>query len=187
MLERMVRSWWVLALRGFLSIIFGGIAFSLPRLTLTTLVWLWGAYACVDGIFALASALRAAERHERWGMLLLRGATGIAAGIVAFVWPHLTAAVMLYLVAAWAVAAGVLEIAAAVRLRQLIEGEWLMGLSGALLILLGVLLVAMPGAGLLSWVWAIGGFAVVFGILHIALAFRLRALGQRAGSQRAAA
>lgn len=179
MLEQMVRNWWVMALRGVLAIIIGIIAFSWPRITLVALVWLWGSYALADGVFALIAAVRAAGRQQRWVMLVLRGMTGIAAGIIAFAWTGMTAVVLVYLIAAWAIVSGIFEIAAAVRLRRVIEGEWLMGLSGVLSILLGVLIVAMPGAGLLAWVWMIGAYALLFGLAMLALAFRLRSLGQR--------
>jgi uncharacterized membrane protein HdeD (DUF308 family) len=179
MLEQLTRHWWALALRGVLAILFALIAFSRPGVTLVALVWVWGTYAFLDGVFALVAAIRAAESHQRWGMLLLEGISGIAAGIVAFAWTGLTALVLVYLIAAWAIVTGIFEIAAAVRLRQMIEGEWLLGLSGALSILLGLLFVARPAAAAVAWVWLIGVYALLFGILLLALAFRLRALGER--------
>jgi uncharacterized membrane protein HdeD (DUF308 family) len=187
MLEQLTRNWWMVALRGVLAILFAVIAFGWPGITVVALVWLWGAYAFVDGVFALIASVRAAEQDQRWGMLLLEGISGIAAGIIAFAWTGMTALVLVYLIAAWAIVTGIFEIAAAVRLRQEIEGEWLLGLSGALSILLGVLIMARPGAGLVAWVWMIGIYAMVFGIVLLALAFRLRALGQGAASGRAAA
>jgi uncharacterized membrane protein HdeD (DUF308 family) len=187
MLEQLTRHWWVLALRGVVAILFALIAFSRPGITLIALVWLWGAYAFIDGVFAAVAAVRAAEHNQRWGMLLLEGICGIAAGIIAFAWTGMTALVLVYLIAAWAIVTGVLEIAAAVRLRQMIEGEWLLGLSGVLSVLLGILIMARPGIGLLAWVWMIGAYALLFGIVLLALAFRLRAHGQRAPSTRAPA
>jgi uncharacterized membrane protein HdeD (DUF308 family) len=186
MLEQLTRHWWVLALRGVLAILFAVIAFSRPGVTLMALVWVWGAYAFLDGIFALIAAVRAAEHHQRWAMLLLEGISGIAAGIIAFVWTGITALVLVYLIAAWAVVTGIFEIAAAVRLRQMIQGEWLLGLSGVLSILLGILFAAIPGAAAVAWVWVIGAYALLAGILLLALAFRLRALGERAAPRRAA-
>src|SRR5438477_8466674 len=163
MLDQLVRHWWVLAVRGALAILFGVIAFVLPGHALLALVLLWGAWAFIDGVFAMVAALRAAERHARWGALLLEGVVGIAAGIFTFAWPGMTAIALLYLVAAWAIVTGILEIVAAVRLRRLIEGEWLLGLSGAASVLLGVLLMLMPAAGLVAWVWVIGAYALLFG------------------------
>jgi uncharacterized membrane protein HdeD (DUF308 family) len=186
MLEQLTRHWWVLALRGVLAILFAGIAFSQPGITLTALLWTWGAYAIVDGVFAVIAAVHAARRHEQWGMLLFEGLTGIAAGIIAFGWTGITALAFAYLIAAWAFVTGVLAVVAAVRLRQMIEGEWLLGLSGVLSILLGVLIAARPAAGLIAQVWMIGLYALIFGIVLLVLAFRLRALGQGAASRRAA-
>jgi uncharacterized membrane protein HdeD (DUF308 family) len=187
MLEQLTRHWWVLALRGVVAILFALIAFSRPGITLVALVWLWGAYAFVDGVFGVIAAVRSAEQHQRWGMLLLEGISGIAAGIIAFAWTGITALVLVYLIAGWAIVTGIFEIAAAIPLRQMIEGEWLLGLSGVLSVLLGVLIMARPGAGLLVWVWMIGAYALLFGIVLLALAFRFRAHGQRAASTRAAA
>jgi uncharacterized membrane protein HdeD (DUF308 family) len=175
-----------MALRGALAIVIGVIALVWPRLTLLSVVWLWGSYALVDGVFAAFAAVRAAGHLQPWLMLLLRGVTGIAAGIIAFVWTRMTAIVLVYLIAAWAIVAGIFEIVATLRLRQVIEGEWLLGLSGALSILLGLLIIVMPGAGLLAWVWMIGVYALVCGVVLLALAFRLRALGA-ASSQRGTA
>ncbi len=177
MLEQLSRYWWVVALRGVMAILFGIIAFSQPGITLVALVWLWGAYALVDGAFTLVGSIRAAEQGRHWGMLLLEGLCGIAAGIIAFAWTGITAVVLLYLVAAWAVVTGLFEIAAAIGLRRVIDGEWLLGLGGALSIVLGVALVANPGAGLIASIWMIGAYALLFGVTMLALAFRLRALG----------
>jgi uncharacterized membrane protein HdeD (DUF308 family) len=94
--------------------------------------------------------------------------------------------VLVYLIAAWAIVTGIIEIAVAVRLRQMIEGEWLLGLAGVLSVLLGVLLMARPDAGLLAWVWIIGAYALLFGVVLVALSLRLRALGQGISSRRAA-
>jgi uncharacterized membrane protein HdeD (DUF308 family) len=187
MLEQLTRHWWVLALRGVVAILFALIAFSRPGITLIALVWLWGAYAFIDGVFSAIAAVRAAERHQRWGLLLLEGICGIIAGVIAFAMTGITALVLVYVIAAWAIVTGIFEIAAAIRLRQMIEGEWLLGLSGVLSVLLGVLIMARPGAGLLAWVWMIGAYALLVGIVLIALAFRLRAHGLRTASTRAPA
>jgi uncharacterized membrane protein HdeD (DUF308 family) len=177
MLEQLTRHWWVIALRGVLALLFGVLAFSQPAITLVALVWLWGAYAFVDGVFTLFASVRAAEEGRSWGMLLLEGICGLAAGIIAFAWTDITAVALLYLMAFWAIVTGLFEIAAAVGLRKIIEGEWLLGLSGVLSLVLGVMLIANPGAGLVATVWLIGVYAVLFGITLLALAFRLKSLG----------
>src|SRR5215218_5701717 len=169
------RNWWVLALRGLAAIVFGVLAFVWPDITLFALVLLFGAYMLVDGIFAIVAAVRAAGREARWWLLLIEGILGVLAGLVAFFWPGLTALALLYFIAAWAIVTGVLEIVAAIRLRREIEGEWALGLSGALSVIFGVLLIVSPApAGLLSLVWLVGAYAVASGVLLLILAIRVR-------------
>src|ERR687890_1931301 len=169
------RNWWMLALRGLAAIVFGVLAFVWPDITLFVLVLLFGAYMLVDGIFAIVAAVRAAGREARWWLLLIEGVLGVLAGLVAALWPGLTALALLYFIAAWAIVSGIFEIVGAIRLRREIEGEWALGLSGALSVLFGVLLVAVgPGVGLLSLVWLIGAYALAFGVLLLVLAFRVR-------------
>ena len=169
------RNWWALALRGLAALIFGLLAFVWPGITLWALILLFGAYMLVDGVFAIVAAVRVAGDSARWWLLLVEGILGVLAGIVAFVWPGLTALALLYFVAAWAIVTGIFEIVGAIRLRREIEGEWALILGGALSVLFGVLLLVVgPGVGLLSLVWLIGVYAVAFGVLLLILAFRVR-------------
>ncbi len=169
------RNWWALALRGLAAILFGILAFAWPGITLFVLILFFGAYMLVDGIFAIVAAVRAAGDEARWWLMLLEGILGVVVGLVAFFWLGLTALALLYLIAAWAIVTGIMEIAAAIRLRREVVGEWALILGGALSVLFGVLLVVIPArAGLLSLTWLIGAYAVVFGVLLVVLAFRLR-------------
>jgi uncharacterized membrane protein HdeD (DUF308 family) len=168
------RNWWALALRGLAAIVFGVLAFVWPGITLWALVLLFGAYMLVDGIFAIVAAVRAAGREARWWLLLVEGVLGVLAGLVAFLLPGITALALLYLVAAWAIFTGILQIVGAVRLRREIEGEWALILGGVLSVIFGVLLAVLPGPGILALVWLIGAYAVVSGVLLIVLAFRVR-------------
>ena len=173
------RNWWMLALRGLAAIVFGVLAFVWPDITLFALVLLFGAYMLVDGIFAIVAGVRSAGREARWWLLLIEGVLGVLAGLVAAFWPGLTALALLYFIAAWAIVSGILEIVGAIRLRQEIEGEWALGLSGALSVLFGILLVVIPApAGLLSLVWLIGAYALAFGVLLLVLAFRVRSASE---------
>jgi len=176
MLETLIRNWWALALRGVIAVLFGLAAFIWPGITLTVLVLFFGAYAFVDGILAL---LAAARLHgdmggERWWALLVEGLAGVAAGILTFIWPSITTLVLLYLIAAWAVVTGVFEILTAVRLRKEVANEWMLVLAGIASVVFGVLLAIRPGAGAVAVAWLIGAYAIVFGLLLLALAFRLR-------------
>jgi uncharacterized membrane protein HdeD (DUF308 family) len=175
--ETATRHWWAFALRGVVAILFGVLAFARPGVTLTVLVLFWGAFALVDGVLALVAAFRTDHDH-RWG-LLLEGVVGIGAGIVTFVWPGLTALVLLYIIAVWALLTGVLELVAALRLRKIIQNEWWLALSGIASVLFGLVLLAAPGAGAVAVVWLIAAYAIVFGILNLALALRLHGMGQR--------
>jgi len=170
----LARNWWALALRGLLAVVFGLLAFALPGLTLAALVILFGAYALVDGIFALVAAVRAAEAHERWWLFVLEGIAGIAAGLITFAWPGITALVLLYLIAWWAIITGIFEIAAAIRLRKEITGEFWLALGGAASVIFGLILLFRPGVGALAVIWLIGTYALVFGLLLVMLGFRLR-------------
>lgn len=174
MVERIARGWWVLAIRGGLAVLFGILAILMPGAALTALVTLFGAYALVDGVFALLTAARFTHTDERWGLLLIEGVVGVVAGIVSFVHPAATAFALVYLVAAWAILTGLLEIAAAIRLRKVIAGEWALGALGIVSVLLGVGLLAAPGTGLAAIVWMIGAYALLFGFGLLSLAWRLR-------------
>ena len=175
MMDVLVRNWWALALRGLVGVLFGILAFVAPGSVLAALVYLYGAYALLDGILALVAAFRAAEVHHRWIAMALDGLISIAAAVIAFVWPGLTAVVVVYIIAAWAIITGALELIAAVRLRREIENEWALGLGGVASIVFGILVMVFPVAGTLTLVWLIGAYALIFGVALLVLAFRLRA------------
>ena len=180
----LVRNWWALALRGVAAVLFGLIAFLMPGVTLTALVLLFGAYSLVDGVFSIIAGIRAAERHERWWPFALEGLLSIIVGVIVFLMPAAAAFALLFVVAAWAIITGVLRISAAIRLRKEIRGEWMLILNGALSVILGILLIVIPGAGLVTLIWWLGAYAVIWGITLITLAFRLRSHRNRLGSAR---
>src|SRR4051812_34007937 len=178
LLEDLSNNWWVILLRGIVGVIFGVVAFVSPGATLLALVFVWGAYAIVDGAFALYMTYLAARQQRRWWPYLLEGLAGIGAGVLAFAVPGITALALLYLIAAWAIITGIVEIVAAIDLRKQIQNEWLLGLAGVLSIIFGIIVTVMPDAGALAVVWTVGAYALVFGITLIVLAFRVRSLGK---------
>lgn len=168
--------WWALALRGVVAILFGIVAVATPGLTLAIIVLLFGVYALIDGIVAIVTAIRAAHGHRRWGAFLVEGIVGIVAGLVALFVPVVALAFLIYLVGAWAIITGVLEITAAMRLRQHVPGEWLLILTGIVSIIFGIAVFAAPVVGVVAIALWLGIYALMFGILLLTLAFRLRAI-----------
>jgi len=171
-------NWWSVLIRGLLAIIVGIVALAMPGITVVALVFVFAAYAFVDGVLSLIGAVRAVSSHERWGSLLIEGIAGIAAGGVTILWPAITALALVYVIAAWAIVTGIFEIAAAMKLRRHISGEWLLALSGILSVIFGVLIMVAPIAGALVIAIWFGAYELVFGALLAALAFRLRAWGK---------
>lgn len=172
---------WLFAMRGVLAIVFGVLAFIWPGNTAVVLVYLFSGYALIDGILTIAASIRNRSENDRWWLGLLEGVVDIAAGVIAFLFPTLAAITLVFVIAIWAMVTGLLEIAAAIRLRREIENEWALGLTGVASIALGVIMIINPGAGLIGLVWAIGGYAILFGILMIVLAMRANRLGERGG------
>jgi uncharacterized membrane protein HdeD (DUF308 family) len=177
MLSLVARDWWVYAVRGVAAILFGILALVWPGPTLTVLVLLFGAYAFVDGVALLVALARGdvlARRH-RWTTGLM-GVLGIAVSVVTLLWPGITALTLLYLVAIWAIAIGILQIVAAIEFRREIDGEFFVVLGGIFSIVFGGLLVAFPGTGLLALVWLVGFWAELFGLSSLGIAYRLHGI-----------
>ena len=168
------RNWWVLLLRGLVAIAFGVLIWFQPGISLAALVLLFGAYSMADGILSVWTAIAERKEREHWGLLLVAGLLGIGVGILTFLVPGITALALVFYIAIWAIATGVLEIVAAIRLRKEIEGEWLLILSGLASVVFGVILMAQPGVGALAVLWLIATYAIVFGVLLVILAFKAR-------------
>jgi uncharacterized membrane protein HdeD (DUF308 family) len=174
MLHALARRWWLLLLRGVAAIVFGVLALVWPGITLVTLVLLYGAFALIDGVIALAAAFSGVGKPVPTWWLVIVGLLGIGAGIVTFLWPGMTAILLVIFIGAWAVAHGVFEIIGAIQLRKEMDNEWLLILCGLLSVLFGAFVLIAPGAGALALVWAIGVYSIVFGSLLIALSLKLR-------------
>ena len=173
MLHTLARYWWLTLLRGVAAIIFGVLAFIWPGITLVTLVLFWGAFTLVDGILALAHAIMGGDVGSRWWLALI-GVLGIIVGLLTFLMPGVTALVLLVFIATWAIVLGVFQIVGAIRVRKEIDNEWTLGLGGVISVLFGVILLVAPGAGAIGLIWAIASFAIVFGILLVMAALKLK-------------
>ena len=169
----LAKYWWLILLRGIVAIIFGVLAFAWPGITLITLILFYGAFALADGVLALGHAIMGGNVGSRWWLALV-GIAGIAAGLVTFLMPGLTALVLLFFIAVWSIVIGLMQIVGAFRLRKEIEGEWLLILSGAVSVLFGIVLLMQPGTGALALIWLIGSMSIVLGVIYVALALRLK-------------
>ena len=175
----LARNWWALALRGAAAIVFGIIALFWPPAAVAALVAVFGAYALVDGILNLVAAVRAGRSGQRWGALVFEGIVSVLVGILTLFFPAVTALALVLFVAAWSLVTGVAEVVAAIKLRKVIEGEWLLALSGILSVAFGVLLFISPLFGAIAIAIWIGAYSVVFGALLVGLALRLRSWAAR--------
>lgn len=177
--DLLLRRWWLVVVRGVAAILFGVIGLLWPGITLLVLVFLFAFYTLVDGMVAIAGAVadKAAPGGDRW-LLGLLGGIGVVTGLVAVMWPGITALALLFVIAAWAVVTGVLEIVTGWQLRKVITGEWLLFVSGALSVVLGFLLFAFPGEGALTLIVTIAAFAILWGIVLVMLGIRLRKVGR---------
>ncbi len=156
-------NWWLLAIRGVVAILFGILVFFWPTLAWLMVVVSFAIYALIDGVFAIATAVNGQATGEVWWALILEGVLGIAAGVLAIFYPGITQLALLWVIAFWAIATGIMEIVAAIRLRKEITGEWFLAGSGVLSVIFGIALLVSPVAGAIAIAWLIGAYAIVFG------------------------
>jgi uncharacterized membrane protein HdeD (DUF308 family) len=175
-MEDLAGQWGWVALRGLAAIVFGVLAYAGPGATLATLVAFWGAYALVDGVFALIGGFNMRDKGKPMWAMVVVGALGIAAGVGTFMWPAITALTLLLIIGYWAIATGVAQIVAAIRFRRVIPNEFLLLISALLSIAFGAELIVRPGEGALALVWLIGSYAIAYGALLVGLSLRLRGL-----------
>jgi uncharacterized membrane protein HdeD (DUF308 family) len=173
-LSTLAENWRALALRGLVALLFGLVVLFWPDLILAVLTLLFGIYALVDGGVVLVPVLRAPNRDRRRWLPLAEGAVGVIAGLIALLWPGMTASGLLYVIVAWAVATGILKIATTIVLRSEVENRWLLAGTGVLSVLFGVILAALVGSDLPSLAPYIGVFAIVVGLALIVFALRTR-------------
>jgi uncharacterized membrane protein HdeD (DUF308 family) len=163
----------VLVLRGIVAIAVAIVSFLWPGITIAAMVVIFGAYAIVDGVINLRLAFTRTGTHSRWAYVL-QGIAGIAAGVLTFFWPAITGLVLIFFIGAWAVVTGVFEVSAAVALRRVIRGEWMLALSGIVSILFGFMVLLFPLAGAVGIAWMFGAYAIAAGVILISLGLRLR-------------
>jgi uncharacterized membrane protein HdeD (DUF308 family) len=166
----------LLLVRGIVGVVIGIVAFAWPGVTIAALVVIFGVYALIDGVTNLMLGLTRRTAHGRAWVHALQGIVGIAAGVLTFIWPGVTALVLIFFIASWAIVTGAIEVAAAIKLRKEISGEWMLALSGLLSIAFGVLVFAFPFAGAVGISWVLGTYAIIGGVVLIALGVRLRSM-----------
>jgi uncharacterized membrane protein HdeD (DUF308 family) len=172
--EVLADSWWAVGLRGLFGIAFGLICLLVPQAAILALILLFSAYMLVDGVFAIASGIKAARNGQRWGLLILEGVVDIAAGAIAFLWPAITAVAFVILIAVWAIVSGALMLGAALTLK-LDHGRWWLALGAIASVIFGIVLLVAPVVGAVVLTWWLGAYAIVFGGFLLVLAFKLHA------------
>lgn len=179
MLQRLTKHWWLLLLRGIVSLLFAIIAFTNPVLAFEALILVLGVFLIVDGATAIYLGVRMRGYDDDWWATTLEGALGVGLGLIALINPELTAAGLVLVLAVWFLVTGVFEIATAIKLRKEIDNEWLLGLAGVISIVLGALMIINPNAGAISIMWWLGIYAAIFGVLLVGLGLRMRQIGKR--------
>ena len=177
------QNWWLVLLQGVLSVVLGVLALAKPGVTLSALILLWGLFALLNGVGDVFHAIGAAASHRSWGWQLAGGLVGILAGLAILRWPGLSALVVLYLVALWALMMGIVRLVGALADHEALPHAWLVALAGVVSMLFGIAMFAWPGVGLLTLVYLVGIYAIVYGVIACVIAFRLHSLpGRIAGT-----
>ena len=170
------QNWGMFVLRGILALALGVLAFAAPVTTLVSLIFVFAAYAVVDGILAIAFGA-GAPGGPRW-LLVIAGILGILIGVYTVVSPQVTAVALVLLIGSFAIVRGVAEVGTAIWARNLIESAWLYVLSGIVSILFGAYLIVAPGDGAFAVLFVIGFYALFAGVMYVAIGLRLRGLNK---------
>lgn len=182
MLTVLFRYWWLFLLRGIVAILFGAVAFVWPGIAVSTLMLFFGAYVFVNGAILIINAVgKRKEKDDWWPLLIIEGLLGVSVGIMTAFAPGITGIALLIYIAVWALAVGVLEIIAAIRLRKVVTGDWWLGVGGVVSIIFALLLILFPAAGALGLVWLIATYACLFGAALIVFGFEVHKIGEKLG------
>ena len=184
MIKAISKYWWVFALRGLITIAFGFAALLWPALTIGVMVLLFGFFALFEGLLTILTSFGKGDEKGGW-TLLLEGVVGLLVCVIvllgtsigSILWPKVAAAMLIYYIAGWAMLAGLFKIITAFRIRKEVKGEWMLGLNGLVSILVGVILILRPEAGVLAVAWLIGILAIIVGILQLLLGLKFRGMG----------
>jgi uncharacterized membrane protein HdeD (DUF308 family) len=182
MLAQLKQNWWILALRGALAVLFGILAFVWPVATAFAFVFILAAFAFIEGIFAFIGAFGWGLPGTQRFLLILIGLLGIAVGVCAVIYPGILAVTLVLIVAWWAIVTGIMQLVVAVEMRKSIPNDWLLVLGGIISVLFGVLLIWRPLAGVLTLAYLFGFYALLYGIMLIAVSFRVKSLPVGAAS-----
>jgi uncharacterized membrane protein HdeD (DUF308 family) len=177
----LARNWWAIALRGVFAILFGMIAFMVPGITISALIFWFAIYMLIDGALAIVAGFRAADRHERWGLMIFEGITDLLAGVISLAWPMLTLLVFLWIAGGWAILSGIVMLIAAFRL-NITHGRWLLALGGTASTVWGLVLLMAPITVAVVVTWWLGTYALIFGVVLVALAIKLRSRHRESSS-----
>jgi len=172
--EHIGKEWGWIALRGVAALIFGVLALIWPLLTIVLLAVMWGAFMFADGVFSLMASWDLHKKGVRWWPYLLYGLLGLATGVLTLLWPGITAFILLYIIAFWALIGGIAQITAAIRLRKEIVDEWALILTGVISVLFGLLVLFRPLPGVVAIAWMVGIYAIISGVLSLMLAIKVR-------------
>jgi len=181
MIRAISKYWWVFSLRGIIAIVFGLAALLWPALTLGVMVLLFGLFALLEGLLTVVSSFGKGDEKGGW-TLLLEGLVGLLVCVIvllgtsigSMLWPKVAAVMLVYYIAGWAMLAGLFKIITAFRIRNEVKGEWMLGLNGLVSILVGVILIFRPGAGVLAVAWLIGILAIIVGIFQLLFGLKFR-------------
>jgi uncharacterized membrane protein HdeD (DUF308 family) len=176
MIAQVRQNWWILALRGALAVLFAIVAFLWPVATAFAFVFILAAFAFFEGIFALISAFGWGLPATQRFLLVIMGLLGLAVGVCAVLYPGILAVTLVFVVAWWAIVTGIIQLVVAVEMRKSIPNDWLLVLGGIISVIFGVLLIWRPLAGVLTLAYLFGFYALLYGIMMLALSFRVKSL-----------